>query len=320
MPNGQQGTQPTGQAATPPQGQPTEVHATPPPITPPTPEGGAQPVAAPQPAAGGSEVDGVTRTEGGFLVRSEAFKRLKTKEREKGKAAALEVFAQEQGFDTVEAMQEALKKRGASPGRRNRRSRRRNRRSVDGSTPTPEGGAVPANQNGQEGAAAQPSAEAQEIRKEIRRLERRLEASEGKNTNLASRARKADNATRRLRQERDALEAEMIVREAAAHVGIQNVDYALHLLTKHLEGKPEEDLEGFDEVKYFKGLRDDHSYLFGETTKPATTGNGAGAAPPTPTPGAAQQGAAQGGQVDARKMSREEYQKHLASRGLNTGL
>lgn len=319
MPNGQQGTQP-GQVVPPPQGQPPEIHAAPPSTTPPTPPAsGTEPPATPGP--GTTDVDGTQEVAGGRLVPNAAFKRIKDRERKKGEAAALEVFAKEQGFDTVEAMQEALKKRGAAPtGRRNRRSRRRNRQSTGGSVPTPEGGAVPTNPNGQEGAAAQPSAEAQELRKEFRRLERRLEATEGKNTNLATRARKADNATKRLRQERDALEAEMIVREAAAHAGVQNVDYALHLLTKHLEGKSEEDLASFDEAKFFKGLRDDHSYLFGETTKPATTGNGAGTAPPTPTPGAAQQGAAQGGQVDARKMSPEEYRKHLADRGLNTGL
>jgi hypothetical protein len=128
------------------------------------------------------------------------------------------------------------------------------------------------------------------------------------------------SARKKARQERDAIEAEMIVRETAARKGIKDVDYALRLVTRELAGKTDEDVAKFDEAKFFDGLRETHPYLFGETTKPVTTGNGAGAAPPTPTPGAAQQSAAQGSQADARKMDQKQYQDHLRARGLSINL
>lgn len=149
-------------------------------------------------------------------------------------------------------------------------------------------------------------------------MERRLEEVEGKNADLAGRLRREANGRKIAKQERDAIEAEMYVRQAAAQSGIKDIDYALRLLTQDLDGKSEEDLEKFNELKFFEGLREKHPYLFGEPpTKPATTGTGAGSAPPTPTPGAAQQGAAQGDQVDAKGMDPKQFREHLAKRGLN---
>lgn len=160
-----------------------------------------------------------------------------------------------------------------------------------------------------------------EMTRNIRRVERRLERSEGKNADLAKRMRRESNARKKLRRERDAIEAEMIVREGAARLGIQDVDYAMRLLTRELSGKSMEDLEGFDEVKFFDGLREKHSYLFGERSQPATTGNSAGDSQGgAPNPGAAANGAAQGGQVDVRKMDQKEYREHLNKRGLTLGI
>jgi len=131
--------------------------------------------------------------------------------------------------------------------------------------------------------------------------------------------RAAAVAEKRLRRERRAtqkLQAEYALREAAVRSGISDPEFALHLLRKQMQGKTQQELAGFDESKFFAGLRDTHAYLFGVTVQPATTspgkkGEAAAApapkgleAPPAPTT------------PDARKMSREEYNEHLAKLGI----
>ncbi len=159
----------------------------------------------------------------------------------------------------------------------------------------------------------------QAFQRQMRRMEKRLKRSESSSTDTSKRLSAESRARKRLRRERDALEAEMVVREAAARSGLHDIDYAMRLLTRHLNGKPEEELKKFNEVEYFESLRGDHPHLFGEARKPATTGNGANA-PGAPNPGAAQQGVAQGGQVDVRKMDPKQYQDHLRARGLNLNM
>jgi hypothetical protein len=118
----------------------------------------------------------------------------------------------------------------------------------------------------------------------------------------------------------------MALREIAVSKGVKDIDYAVRLLTRHLEGMSEEEIakldggKAFDEGKFFEGLRTTNPYLFAEVTKPANTGTGAGNAPPPPKPGAAAAAQQQGNQVDAKKMSREEFQEHLRKRGLSVGL
>lgn len=154
----------------------------------------------------------------------------------------------------------------------------------------------------------------------MRLMQKRLDKQSNANVSLTQQVKKQTSLNRRLKSERHAVEAEMLVREAAARVGVRDVDYAMRLMTRHLSGKTEEEMAKFSEQKYFEGLRTEHSYLFGEVSQPANTGNGAGTAQGSPpSPGAAQQGAASGGAVDARKMSQEEYQKHLQARGLTLG-
>lgn len=317
------GETPNSQAVT---GSDGVAPTTPPPQAPVTPG----PDGSPQ---GGSEGDGVQSADGGFLVKSDAFKRIKDKSRAKGRQEGLEEFAREQGFNSVEEMQAALKGGGTSSpraGRNRSKRRRRANRSDRASGATAAQGSDMQNGNGQQdpapnGADGAGDGEAQaldiqQIRRDMRRMERKLERAEAKNTDLSKVARRETNSRKKLRQERDALAAEMIVRETAVRSGINDVDYAIRLLTRHLDGKSVEDLEGFDEAKFFGNLKDDHAYLFGQRSQPATTGNSAGDSPSTPAPGAVQGGTAQGGQVDARKMNDQEFRAHLKSRGLSSGL
>lgn len=137
------------------------------------------------------------------------------------------------------------------------------------------------------------------------------------NEDLKRRLRASEEGRKEALKLADSRDAEMELRTAALMAGIKDPEFAIRLLTRELQGKTEEDLAKFDEGKFFEGLRSTRPYLFGEVVKPATTGNGAGGAPPTPKPGDATQGNVQANQVDARKMSKEEFMKHLQARGLS---
>lgn len=331
-----QGSQPAGQPAgqvTPqPQGQPPVISAEPPPANPPNAQpNAAPPQAAPQPTGqqpggqppGGGDDPGVQQTEGGYLVQSEAFKRIKTRSYERGSKNALEEYAKAQGFSSVADMEAKLKGQVPSGNGRAAPRRRRNRGGSRRSpaTTTTGGSDMQKPQDppdaGADGAGDGEPIDTREFQRQIRRLERRLERTEGTNVELTKRARREAQGRRRARRGNDALEAEMIVREAAARTGVRDTDYAMRLLTRHLQGKSVEDLKEFDESKYFEGLRGDHPYLFGEVHQPATTGNGASTAPSAPQPGAVGSGAAQGSQIDVKKMNPQEFREHLANRGLS---
>ncbi len=326
------GQQPAGQAAPPPQGQPSEIPTDQPPANPPNSQPDPQQTApgnqGGQPAGSGDD-PGVQQTEGGYLVKSDAFKRIKTKSYEKGSQAALAEYAKAQGFDSVEEMEAKLQGQTPSgngrvtPRRRRRRGSRRSPTSTTttgGSDMPPKGTQDPADAGADGAGNGEQPFDSREFQRQMRRLERRLERAEGTNADLTKRARREAQGRRRARRERDALEAEMIVREAAARTGVRDTDYAMRLLTRHLQGKTVDELKDFDETKYFDTLRGDHPYLFGTVSQPATTGNGAGTAPGAPQPGAVGNGTAQGSQVDAKKMSTEEYRDHLAKRGLNVSM
>jgi hypothetical protein len=145
---------------------------------------------------------------------------------------------------------------------------------------------------------------------------------------LLERERKARDEERRFRlqeekrrkraeQHTEALEAEMYLREQAIMSGVKDVDYAVTLLRRSIEGKTERELQSYDEQKFFSELREKQPYLFGEISRPVTTGTGAGNAPTAPTPGKVTQQAANSAQVDAAKMNDKEYKEHLRKRGLN---
>jgi hypothetical protein len=127
------------------------------------------------------------------------------------------------------------------------------------------------------------------------------------------------SARRRLERESEALKAEMSLKEAAFGKGVKDVDYALNLLQRNLQGKSDAELEAFDEGKFFDDLRGSHPYLFGITERPATTGTGA-SSNPAATVTAAHQQAGQNSIKDARSMSREEFDKLLRARNLNVAI
>jgi hypothetical protein len=110
----------------------------------------------------------------------------------------------------------------------------------------------------------------------------------------------------------------MALRETAVVKGVRDVDYALRLLQRELEGKDEQALATFDEGKFFENLRASHPYLYGETVVPATTGTGVGAAPSAPKAGAVQAAQGAAGNKDARSLSQDEFQKLLRARGFSS--
>lgn len=128
----------------------------------------------------------------------------------------------------------------------------------------------------------------------------------------------AEQAQRRkLQRTLEAKEAEFALRETAVGKGVRDVDYALRLIQRELEGKDERGLAAFDEAKFFDGLRQSHPYLFGETVVPATTGTGVGAAPAAPKAGNVQAAQGAAGKTDARSMSQDEFQKLMRARGFS---
>jgi len=301
----QQGTQPENQPPQPPpEGQPAAVHADPPPISSPAED-------PPDSAADAGDGNPASAPSNGKVhhLAEGTFKRLKETERAKGRKEALDEFAKEQGFESADAMKAAFERRNQRRQQRDDPDKKPPKRAATKSrTPVDD----PPDETDAGG-----DKHLKQLNRNMRKLERRVEESETKNADLARRMQREAAAKKRAERERDALEAEMAVRVSAAQAGIRDSDYAMRLLTKELQGKGDEDLAKFDEASFFSGLRETHPYLFGETTQPANTGNGAGSAPGAPNPGAAQVSAAQGGKIDARKMSREEYRQLLRDRGLN---
>lgn len=269
-----------------------EVVATPETAAPPQPPLGAAPVeppAATAPPAPPAPAEPKSTT-----VPTSTFKKLKEEAYARGQQEAREHMAKEAGFSTYEEMQEALK------GLR-----------APSTAPAPAAPAVPA--QGEPATAA----ERERLRKEgkdLRQLERTITERDRYARLYGDASREAKSAKAAV----DELRAEMHLRTLAAQSGIKEIDFAMHLFSKTVDGLKPEEAEKFNESEYFLGLRKSHPYLFGETVQPATTGTGAGA-PAAPAPGAAAGGAAAGAKTDARTMSREEFQKLLRSRGLNLG-
>jgi hypothetical protein len=111
------------------------------------------------------------------------------------------------------------------------------------------------------------------------------------------------------------------LRLAAVQAGVRDVDYAVTLLERRLAGRTEKELEGFDEAAFFTtDLRASHPFLYGVVEKPADSSAGGGdgdtrggAPPPKPL---VKKGEGDP-PMDARKLSREDYEKELRRRGLS---
>jgi hypothetical protein len=145
-----------------------------------------------------------------------------------------------------------------------------------------------------------------------RELEKEKRQREAERRQRLQEERKRKEVERKL----EAAEAEQALREQAIFAGVKDVNYAVHLLRRSIEGKTADELKGFDEGKFFDGLREEQPYLFGEVVRPVTTGTGS-KAPQAPSPGKVTQGTAAGEQVDAKKMNDAEFKAHMVKRGLN---
>ena len=157
---------------------------------------------------------------------------------------------------------------------------------------------------------AQPQNTGGDYAKQLQKLQRERER-------LAKQFAAEQAQRRKLQRTLEAKEAEFALRETAVGKGVRDVDYAVRLIQRELEGKDEKALAAFDETKFFDGLRQSHPYLFGETVVPATTGTGVGAAPAAPKAGSVQAAQGAAGKMDARQMSQDEFQKLMRSRGFS---
>ena len=122
---------------------------------------------------------------------------------------------------------------------------------------------------------------------------------------------------RRAERERDATEARSNLERIASRCGVKDVDYAIHLYTQACQGKSEEELGKMNEEEFFKGLRQGHAYIFGETVVPATTGT-AGVVPGShmpPSTAGTSAAAGQAGTIDVTKMNKQEYREYKRTRG-----
>ena len=233
-----------------------------------------------------------------------AMARIKTEERERGRAEALASLAQQAGFESMNDLAAALASLKSGGRSAPREETEQPRRPQTPQAPAP-------NEDANE------LIEVKNARRELARYERNLEKLQRERDELTQRYSAEQQARMQLQEALDAKEAEATLRETAVGLGVKDVDYALRLLTRELEGKDEAAMAAFDERAFFDGLRKTKPYLFGETVLPATTGPGAGAAPPAPKPGQVQTDNARNGHLDARKMNGQEFNELLRKRGLD---
>ena len=246
----------------------------------------------------------LTQTGNTVVLTSKTLKARLDKEKERGKKAALAEFeskARNLGYANAEEMFKAIEESKAA---------------MIAQEPQPN--AAPAQErqpkmaDGKNGNGKSREADARSER-EVERLRKQHEESERKRRHAEKQERLA-----RKREEEARIEAQLA--RAAAQAGIRNdedVDYAIHLLRAEVKNNPKkfEGTDTFDERKFFADLRETKPYLFGEAPRPATTGV-TGDQPNPPKPGQVTTQTAQNGQFDARKASREEFNKELAKRGL----
>jgi len=105
---------------------------------------------------------------------------------------------------------------------------------------------------------------------------------------------------------------------AAAYAGVRHIDFAIDMLNKQMKGKSEQELSGFDENKFFSGLKQTHPFLFHAEQQLATTAP-TGSETTAPAAGSTvtvTQKAVDDKTIDARKLSQDEYQALLRKHGL----
>lgn len=269
--------------------------------------------------------DGVRELSDGRVqvLSHKAYKDIREKSRTQGRQAALqevEAKAKELGFSSAEEMyaHAALAKQrnsnGGGNGQRNGNQERNGngngqRRQVqqaqaDVDVDAPNAAPSPPPQGASRGQWARYEREKARWQTEKNTYQRRLQSEA--------------QQRRSLRQELDRTQVEMSLRETAVRKGVQEVDYAVHLLRKEISGKTEAELNSFDEGKWFDNLRTEKPYLFGELVRPATTGTAGAAAPNPPNARQVTANGVNGTKVDVRQMSPKEYKEYLKSKGLST--
>ncbi len=259
------------------------------PATPPTP-----PAPAPQAAP--------TRDPLMVQLPQAAFTKLKASERERGKRAALEALeaeARSLGWASYAEMREAAAALKRAPQQPQRQAQPQ---------PQPQYEQPAPGELGSED--LEPPQHARS--RQAQQVQRLLDDRRRLNRSVTHAQRKRVAAEQALA----AQEAETALRVAAARAGVRDVDYSLTILRRKMEAMTEEDLHTFDEDQFFsQTLREEHPFLFGVEERPATTGTH-GAAPTPATTRASDGAPLPPGSVDAKKLTREEYDRMLRERGL----
>ena len=262
-------------------------------------------VATAQPIAPGNLVSGDTvaapmgapeQPQGKTIsLPTSAFAKLKAEAIEKGKKAAnteMQAKAKAFGFDSVDAMFQALETARTSTTVETQQETRAAPKATQAQKPAQAAGNV--------------SAEALRIAKEMERARKEAE--------------KASREARRYRQELEEYQATAEMREHLLRAGVrEDVDYALDLMRRDINAKLQTDpeLASYSTEEFLKGLRTNKPFLFGESRVAATTGTGGEGPQARPAaPGQAASTIAQGEQFDARKASSEQIKARLAQLGV----
>ena len=131
-----------------------------------------------------------------------------------------------------------------------------------------------------------------------------------------------EESNRRKKAERKAAasEARANLERIASGCGVKRIGQAIYLFEQAQQGKTVEELEKVDEAKFFEGLRQTDSYLFGEAVIPATTGTTS--APPgsrtPPRPAETSTAAGSANDVDVMNMTEQEFALRQRQRGIRT--
>lgn len=150
---------------------------------------------------------------------------------------------------------------------------------------------------------------------------------------LLTERRKLNQARAHDKQQRDALKEEMNAQQAehelrfaAVRAGIgeeADVDFAVNCLRREIKDKTADDLHDFSPEEYFgKKLRKARPYLYGETTREATSSpppaeTGSNGGPPAPFDKNVQTSGGTATVIDAKTLSVQDYEALLRKQGYN---
>ncbi len=147
-----------------------------------------------------------------------------------------------------------------------------------------------------------------------------LEAANTARDTAMKKWRGLERTNRSLRRQLDMKDTEIQLRETAMRAGVQDVDYAIRLMTRSLKGKTEAEIAEFNEEEYFTKLKTSKPYLFNEVHVPANTGNGNVETPPAPKADEVQQAVAGNSGFDAMKATKKEIDDRLNALGVDPNI